>query len=244
MHIIQQLRVYSHEKFDVLLFIGFILASIFHTFGFEFFNQYTALLYGLFSGLILVLFLKNWRTEYFMNKYSKALLTFLVVLEFAFMLYDQVHLKDDWYFLPWAALFGGVVMVVSSILIVFKKITIRDTFSKFFYVSVIFLFSTVYSYGLLSFTNIFNARQFVTWERAKVDLPSWVITFGGNYNDAVFENKEWGNRMMNLFFMKWEGDFPHPSMTAEIKVFEGNLGQHYMLKTYDEDEKNDARQID
>ncbi len=244
MRIIQQFRIYSHEKFESLVFIGAFLALLLHAISFMFFNQYTALLYGLFSGLVLVLFFKNWRTEYLMSKYVKAFLTFLVVLEFAFMLYDQVHLKDDWYFLPWAALLGGVVMVVSSILIIFKKITIRDTFLKFFYVSVIFLFSTVYSYGLLSLINIFNARQFVTWERAKVDLPSWVITFGGNYNDAVFENKEWGNRMMNLFFMKWKGDFPHPPMTAEVKVFKGNLGKDYMLKTYDEDEKNDARQID
>ncbi len=240
----QQFRIYSHEKFEALVLIGAFLALLLHAINFMFFSQYTALLYGVFSGIILILFFRNWRTEYLMNKYVKAFLTFTVVVEFAFMLYDQVHLKDDWYFLPWAALLGGVVTVTISILIVFKKITLRKTLSKALYISAIFLFSTVYSYGLLSFINIFNARQVVTWERAKVGLPSWVITFGGNYNDAVFENKEWGNRMMNLFFMEWEGDFPHPPMTAEIKVFKGNLGKDYMLKTYDEDEKNDAMQID
>jgi len=170
--------------------------------------------------------------------------TFCIVFEFAYMLFDQVHLKHDWYFLLWAFLLVGVAVAAISILIVLKKITLRKTLPKALYISAIFLFSTVYSYGLLSLINIFNARQVVTWERAKVGLPSWVITFGGNYNDAVFENKEWGNRMMNLFFMEWEGDFPHPPTTAEIKVFKGNLGKDYMLKTYDEDEKNDARQID
>ncbi len=244
MHIIQKLSTYLNQKFEGLVLMGVFLALLLHAISFMFFNQYTALLYGLFSGIILVLFFKNWRTEYFMNKYVKAFLTFTIVLEFAFMLYDQVHLKDDWYFLPWAALFGGVVMVTISILIVFKKITIPKTCSRFFYLSVIFLFSTVYSYGLLSLINIFNARQVVTWERAKVDLPSWVITSGGNYNDAIFENKEWGTRMMNLFFIKWEGGFPYQPKTAEIKVFKGNLGKDYMLKTYDEKEKNDARQID
>lgn len=244
MHILQKLSTYLNEKFETLIFISTLLALLINAAGFKFFNQYTALFYRLFSGLMLVLFFKNWLIDNFITLWPMGFFTFCIVFEFAYMLFDQVHLKDDWYFLPWAALLGGVVVVTISVLIVFKKITIRKTFSKFFYVSVIFLFSTVYSYGLLSLINIFNARQVVTWERAKVGLPSWVITFGGNYNDAVFENKEWGDRMMNLFFIKWEGDFPHPPTTVEVKVFKGNLGKDYMLKTYDKDEKNDARQID
>ncbi|MDF2854148.1 MAG: hypothetical protein K0S31_4833 [Sphingobacterium multivorum] len=244
MRIIQKLSTYSNEKFDGLVLIGLLLVMIFYSAGFMFFNQYIALFYGMFSGLILVLFFKNWRTDYFINGSGLGFLTFGIVLEFAFLLYDQVHLKDDWYFLPWAVLLGGAVMVTISILIGLKKIVIPKALSKFFYVGSIFLFSTVYSYGLLSLINIFNARQVVKWERAEVGLPSWVITFGGNYNDAIFENREWGTRWMNLFFLKWEGDFPHPPTTAEVKVFKGNLGKDYMLKTYDEDEKNDARQID
>ncbi|MDR3006835.1 MAG: hypothetical protein LBV59_02810 [Sphingobacterium sp.] len=244
MNIIQKLSTYSHERFDTLLLIGTLLALVINAMGFEFFNQYTALLYGLFSGLILVLFFKNWLIDNFFTLWPMGFFTFCIVFEFAFMLYDQVHLKDDWYFLPWAVLLGGVFVVAISILIVLKKITLQKTLSKALYISVIFLFSTVYSYGLLSLINIFNARQVVKWERVKVGLPSWVITLGGNYNDAIFENKEWGTRWMNLFFLKWEGDFPHPPTTAEVKVFKGNFGKDYMLKTYDEDEKNDARQID
>ena len=244
MNIIQKLKTYSHEKFETLIFISTLLALLINAAGFNFFNQYTALLYGLFSGLMLVLFLKNWLINNFITLWPMGFFTFCIVFEFAYMLFDQVHLKDDWYFLPWAVLLGGVAVAAISISIVLKKITLRKTLSKALYISAIFLFSTVYSYGLLSLINIFNARQVVKWERAEVGLPSWVITFGGNYNDAVFENKEWGNRMMNLFFIKWEGDFPHPPTTVEVKVFKGNLGKDYMLKTYDEDEKNDARQID
>ncbi|MGJ1443578.1 hypothetical protein ACR788_20040 [Sphingobacterium siyangense] len=244
MRIIQKLSTYLNEKFDGLVLIGLLLVMIFYSAGFMLFNQYIALFYGLFSGLILVLFFKNWRTEYFINRSGLGLLTFVIVLEFAFLLYDQVHLKDDWYFLPWAVLLGGVVVVAIGGLIMLKKIIIRNTVSKPLYLSAVFLLSTVYSYGFLSLTNIFNARQVFEWERAKVDASFLFKSFGGNDNYAKFENKLWGNRMMNLSFMEWDYNLPYQPKTAEIKVFEGNLGQHYMLKTYDEDEKNDARQID
>ncbi|WP_367331282.1 hypothetical protein [Sphingobacterium multivorum] len=244
MHIIQKLSTYLNEKFETLTFIGFIVAGVFYGFGSMFFNQYTTLLYGLFSGLILVVFLKNLRTGNIMSMWPEGFFTFAVVLEFGFLLYDQVHLKNDWNFLPWAALLGGVVVVANGGLIMLKKIVIRNTVSKPLYLSAVFLLSTVYSYGFLSLTNIFNARQVVAWERAKVDASFLFKSFGGNDNYAKFENKLWGNRMMNLSFMEWHYNLPYQPNSAEIKVFEGNLGQHYMLKTYDEDEKNDARQID
>src|SRR5690606_10523455 len=124
---------------------------------FNFFNQYTALLYGLFSGLMLVLFFKNWLINNFITLWPMGFFTFCIVFEFAYMLFDQVHLKHDWYFLLWAVLLGGVAVAAISILIVLKKITLRKTLPKALYISAIFLFSTVYSYGLLSFINIFNA---------------------------------------------------------------------------------------
>jgi len=159
MHIIQKLSTYLNEKFETLTFIGFIVAGVFYGFGFVLFNQYTTLLYGLFSGLILVVFLKNLRTVNIRSMWPEGFFTFAVVLEFGFLLYDQVHLKNDWYFLPWSALLGGVVVVAIGGLIMLKKIIIRNTVSKPLYLSAVFLLSTVYSYGFLSLTNIFNARQ-------------------------------------------------------------------------------------
>lgn len=58
MRIIQKLSTYLNEKFDGLVLIGLLLVMIFYSAGFMLFNQYIALFYGLFSGLILVLFLK------------------------------------------------------------------------------------------------------------------------------------------------------------------------------------------
>lgn len=58
MRIIQKLSTYLNKKFDGLVLIGLLFVIIFYSTGFMFFNQYIALFYGLFSGLILVLFFK------------------------------------------------------------------------------------------------------------------------------------------------------------------------------------------
>lgn len=242
MGLLKNLNLYTTTNYGKFTFVGFVLAGFMQAFGFTVFNQSIALLYGIFVGVQLILFFGNWYHYRSEMTWVKAIGTFISVLGFAYFLYDQVHLQNDWYFLPYAALIGAVISVIVSVFVKTKNMDMVKSVSKLIDLSVLFLCTTIYLNGVLSLGNIFNARQFVKWEQAKVSTFSPMVTFGGNYNEATFENTDWGYRYMNLFFMENEGDF-FDEMTAEVKVFSGNLGQDYMLKTYDKDEKEDARQL-
>lgn len=242
MKFLKNLNLYTTTNYEKLAFFGFVLAGFMQALGFTVFNQSIALLYGIFVGLQLILFFGNWYHYRSEMTWVVAIGTFMSVLGFAYFLYDQVHLKNDWYFLPYAVLIGGVISVVVIVFVKTKNMGMPKSVSKLIDLSVLVLFTTIYLNGLLSLGNIFNARQFVKWEQAKISTFCLLVTFGGNYNDAVFVNPDWGSRYMNLFFMENEGAF-YEEMTAEVKVLSGNLGQDYMLKTYDKDEKKDARQL-
>lgn len=242
MNFFEKLELFADRNYVIFTILSLFIAIIFYCLSSVLFNQYSILVYGILVGIQLFLFFKTWL------KYEQAMPLELIIplilciLCFALMMFDEVHLKNDWYFLPWGAIIGGIISVVNIKLIVTQKNYMLKSTYKFHYLSILFVLSTIYFNGLLSLGNIFNAKQFVKWEKAKVTVPFLLMTPGGSFNDAEFENEEWGSRFMNLFFMEWEGNFPG-EMTAEVKVFKGNFGKDYMLKTYDQYEKVDARQL-
>lgn len=74
--------------------------------------------------------------------------------------------KNDYYFLPYAALIGAVISVVVIVFVKTKNMDMPKLVSKLIDLSVLFLFITIYLNGLLSLGNIFNTRQFVKLEHA------------------------------------------------------------------------------
>lgn len=138
MNFFEKLEIFANRNYVIFTILSLFIAIIFYGLSSVLFNQYSILVYGILVGIQLFLFFRTWL------KYGQAMPLVLVIplilciLCFALMMFDEVHLKNDWYFLPWGVIIGGVISVVNIILIMTKKNNMLKSISKFFYLSVLF----------------------------------------------------------------------------------------------------------
>lgn len=167
------------------------------------------------------------------------------ILAFFYIMFDNVHFKDEIFFYKWGLLFGSVLTIgIFLFVYLYRPIMLslepKIKFSMFF---ICFTLISLFSVAFLKVGNIAFSEQPLVWEKGTAEAPLIeVIMLGVDRDYVVFDNKEWGRHDMGLFFLSWS-KIKESSKRVELLTYKGRLGIPWMYKNYHRDETEKAKVI-
>ncbi|RKO70081.1 hypothetical protein D7322_18025 [Sphingobacterium puteale] len=202
-----------------------------------YFNTAVVLFFCIAVTLQLVMVLQYW------NRFPRGALKRLFlsagisIIAFAYLMFDDVHLLDELFFVKWGAVLGLAMTLLIWVFIQLYRKFAANYLKGIFY-SILFIFLSLYSIAFLKVGNMLNLGKVEGWEIGTVYNPQIIILPGMDPHKIVLDNPQWGSRNMMLPLVRSVSE-----ARVEVKVFEGRLGIPWFYKNYAKDDVDNIRLI-
>lgn len=220
----------------------FLYVLIFDT---VYFNPSIALAICIIVGLQLAISVQYWNILTVQSGLKQMAACILSIVAFSFIMFDNVHFKDEMFFFIGGIVFGGILTLIIYVFDYFYRpivLTLERGIIFGIFVTYFALLS-LFSGAFLKVGNIIFSEQPLVWEKATAEAPLFLFITPGSDPDYVnFDDREWGSHRMGLFFLNW-GEIDKSTQRVEFLTYQGRLGIPWMYKNYQRDETEKAKVI-
>lgn len=223
-----------------ILFILYILL-----FDIVFFDSGIALVILILTSIHILFTFQYWNLLPVIMALIQVFTCCISILAFSYIMYDNVHFKNELFFLIWGLLFGLFLTLAIFMFIYLYRRNILSLPSKVLF--RLFLFGvfmlSLFSGAFLKVGNIIDSEISSEWERGTAIAPLLLIAQLGVDPDYVkFDNEEWGNRRMGLFFINWSKE-NDSEKRLEFLTYKGRLGIPWIYNNYLSDETQRVKDV-
>lgn len=233
------LAYYFFRVTTALLVLYVVIFDMFY------FNPPIALAICIIVAIQLAISVQYWDLLTVQNSLKQMATCIIAIVAFSFIMFDNVHFKDERFFFTGGIVFGAVLTLSIFVFVYFYRprvLTLHREITLGIFLTYFVLLS-LFSGAFLKVGNIVFSEQPSVWEKATAEAPLLLFIMPGSDPDFVkFDNKEWGSHYMGLFFLNW-AEIKKSSQRVELLTYQGRLGIPWMYKNYQRDETAKAKII-